>query len=69
MDNGWNFFRETGDIEAYLLYREWLKIVNGEYSEEFLEIENERKNEGVDSEGSQHRGSGQDFDGADREQR
>ena len=67
MDNGWNYFRETGDIEAYLLYREWLKIVNGEYSEEFLEMKNERKNEGVDSERGQHRGSGQDFDGTDRE--
>lgn len=67
MDNGWNYFRETGDIEAYLLYREWMRILDGEYSKEFMESKNEREDAGVDFEGSQHGGSRQDFDGADRE--
>ena len=66
MDNGWNYFRETGDIEAYLLFKEYQRILNGEYSEEFMERADEREDAGVDPEGDQHRRGGQDIDGTDR---
>ena len=73
MDNSWNFFQETGDIEAYLLYVEYKKLFNGEYSQEFMEMEqvmeNEREDEGAYSSGDEYRGSGQDADSSYREER
>ena len=59
MLSGWGFFEETGNIEAYLLYLEYKRLLDGEYAEEFMEAEkgmaHERENAGADSEGSQHR--------------
>lgn len=67
MHKMWNYFEETGNIEAYLLYLEYKKILDGEYADEIIEkVEtDERKNEGIDSEGDQHGRSGQNPDNFD----
>ena len=57
----WPFFRATGDIEAYLLYRELNRILDTETAEEIAaekEQEHERKITGTYPEGNQPWGSG-----------
>ncbi len=53
LNNGWGYFEETGNIDAYLLYLEYKRLVDGEYSDFKAETagENERKDTGFDFEG------------------
>lgn len=55
MLNGWEYFEETGNVEAYLLYLEYKKLMEGEYADEFMEkVEaDERENAGTDYPGNQ----------------
>ena len=57
----WPFFHETGDIEAYLLYRELNRLLDSETAEEIAlekEHEDEREITGTYPEGDQPWGSG-----------
>ena len=67
MTSGWNFFEKTGNIEAYLLYKEFKRILNNEYAEEISEehVDSyEQETEGPYYPGDKRRGSGQDSDRA-----
>lgn len=54
LNNSWGYFEETGNIEAYLLYLEYKRLVDGEYSDLKAEMagEHERKDTGLDFEGN-----------------
>ncbi len=67
MLNGWGFFQETGSVEAYLLYLEYKRLTEGEYSDEFLEkVEfDERENAGADYPRDELGRSGQDINSSD----
>ncbi len=57
----WPYFQETGDIEAYLLYRELNRLMDSEYAEEIAlekDKEHEREITGTYPEGDQPWGSG-----------
>ena len=65
MTNGWNYFERTGDVEAYLLYREFKKLMDNEYADDFYDDEEqveeyEPETEGFDYQGDKRRRGRQD---------
>ncbi|MBQ2897307.1 MAG: YqzL family protein [Clostridia bacterium] len=67
-ENYWNFFRKTGNLDAYLTYIEFCRLTAGENADEIIEevdvydSQNERRN----LKRSENARLGQDVDGADR---